>query len=903
MTPADFIAKWRNSPLNERAAYQLHFCDLCALVGHDLPSPQSAATFRFEQATEDGFADVWKRGFFGLEYKGPGRSLDAAYAQLLRYREALESPPLLVVCDTDRIEVHTNFTNTAKQRHVIPLAGLAEPANLDILRAVFTDPERLRPGRTRAEITEKAAGNMAAIFDALVGRAVEPQAAAHFLMKLVFCFFAEDVRLLPEKLLTDLLAQRRTDPARLAGLLDQLFAAMATGGDFGRDAIDHFNGGLFDEQPAVALTTAEIDQLVGAAALDWSQIEPSIFGSLFEGALSRDPQRRQRLGAHYTSRADILRILDPVLLDPLRREWAAVQVECDELAGLDTKQRARRRKDGQPTTPAEALGRFRDRLARVRVLDPACGSGNFLYVALAGLLDLERDIDLAAHRWGVGRSFHQVGPQQLFGLDIEPFAVELARLTVSIGYLQWLRDHANLSIDRPLLQRLESIRQADAILNPDDTEPAWPECDVIVGNPPFLGDKMMRAGLGDEFVERLRRFYGKRVPGGADLCCYWFERARAEIAAGRAKRAGLLATNSIRQGRNRVVLDRILDTGGIFMAWADEPWILDGAAVRISMIGFDNGTETERSLDGVTVGHVNADLTSGLDLTSVRRLPANARIAFLGSCKGGPFDITVDQAEAMLAAPLNPNGRPNSDVVRPYLKGGDAVRRQTPGWIIDFAGLDGASAALYQVPFEYARAHVYPHRAGNPRKAYRERWWIHQEARPGLRAALAGLAKCIVTPEVSKYRLFVWLPTTVLPDHKLIAFAREDDYFFGVLHSRPHEAWSLRMCSTLEDRPSYTPTACFETFPFPDPAPAERAAIAAASKALAGTRQAALDNDPKRTLTGLYNERPTWLANLHAALDAAVLTAYGWPADLSDDELLGRLLALNHERAAAEGCG
>ncbi|NUQ02218.1 MAG: class I SAM-dependent DNA methyltransferase, partial [Armatimonadetes bacterium] len=435
MTPAEFIAKWTASPLNERAAYQLHFLDLCALVGHDPPSPQSASWFRFEQGADktgggEGFADVWKRGFFGWEYKGPGRDLEAAYGQLLAYREALENPPLLVVCDTDRLEVHTNFTNTAKQRHVIPLAGLAEPAHLAILRAVFFDPEQLRPGRTRADITQQAARGLAAIFDTLVARAVEPQAAAHFLMKLVFCFFAEDVRLLPDKLLTTLLVRRRAEPARLARQLDQLFAAMAAGGDFGEHDIDHFNGGLFDGQPAVLMTTAEIDQLAGAAALDWSQIEPSIFGSLFEGALSRDPQRRQRLGAHYTSRDDILRILEPVLLEPLRREWEAVQAACDELVSLDTKQRARRRKDGQAATPAEALGQFRDRLAAVRVLDPACGSGNFLYVALASLLDLERDTDLAAGRWGVGRSFHQVGPHQLLGLDIEPFAVELARMTV-----------------------------------------------------------------------------------------------------------------------------------------------------------------------------------------------------------------------------------------------------------------------------------------------------------------------------------------------------------------------------------------------------------------------------------------------------------------------------------------
>jgi len=435
-------------------------------------------------------------------------------------------------------------------------------------------------------------------------------------MKIVFCLFAEDVNLLPPGLMARLLEGTREDPVAFEDLVRQLFAAMRTGGRVFLDRIQHFDGALFDDDATVPLQAGEIAALSGVARLDWSQVEPAIFGTLFERSL--DPAKRAQLGTHYTSRDDIELIIEPVLMAPLRAEWAEVREACDQWAAegranpnVETRRRAQRQK---------RVAAFMDRLAAVRVLDPACGSGNFLYVALTALKDLEKEVCQATGPWRVQLPFPKVDPSQLFGLEIDPYAAELAQLTVWIGYLQWMRFNGYYQSERPILKPLHNIEQRDAILAFDDAgnpvEPEWPECDVIVGNPPFLGDKKLRGELGDEYVERVFRLYGDRVPNQADLCCYWFERARAEVAAGRAKRAGLLATNSIRQRKNRRVLERVKETGGIFMAWANRPWVLDGAAVRISMVGFDDGRETTFTLDGGRVAVVNSDLTSHADLTS-----------------------------------------------------------------------------------------------------------------------------------------------------------------------------------------------------------------------------------------------------------------------------------------------
>jgi hypothetical protein len=512
-------------------------------------------------------------------------------------------------------------------------------------------------------------------------------------------------------------------------------------------------------------------------------------------------------------------------------------------------------------------------------------------------------------------AFPLVSPSQLHGIEINAYAYELAQVTIWIGYIQWLRENGFGLPGDPILKPLDAIRQMDAIMAYDGegkpVEPEWPAADVIIGNPPFLGGKRLRAELGDAYVDALFALYDGKVPREADLVCYWFERARAQIEAGKAKRAGLLATQGIRGGANRKVLERIKQTGGIFWAQSDRDWILDGANVHVSMVGFDDGGDKSRELNGKPAAGINANLTTAMDLTQARRLSENLGVAFMGITPAGPFDIPASQAREWMALPPNPNGRPNSDVLRPYLNGVDLTRRPRGMWTVDFGvGTQIEEAALYEAPFEYVAANVRPVRALNNRAAYREKWWLFAETRPAMRSALQPLTRYIATPRVSKHRLFVWVAPEAMVDSATFAFARGDDYFLGVLHARPHELWALRQGTALEDRPRYTPTTCFETFPFPWPPGKEPAgdprveAIATAARELVEKRDAWLTPPgaseaelKKRTLTNLYNQWPTWLALAHDKLDAAVFAAYGWPAGLSDDEILARLLALNGTRA------
>jgi len=462
----------------------------------------------------------------------------------------------------------------------------------------------------------------------------------------------------------------------------------------------------------------------------------------------------------------------------------------------------------------------------------------------------------------------------------------------------------------PVLQPLQTIECREALMDRSDPtrprEAEWPAAEFIVGNPPFLGGKLLRNGLGDAYVDSLFDVFDGRVPREADFVTYWHEKARAAIAAGRTRRAGLLATQGIRGGANRRVLEAIKRSGDIFLAYSDEPWILAGANVHISFVGQDDGSDAERTLNGHAIAEINADLTGGLDLTRARRLRENLGIAFTGDTKGGPFEIDAVTAAALLAAP-NPDGRSNAAVVRPWVNGLDLTRRPRALWIIDFgAGMPEAEAALYEAPFEHVRGAVRAERVGNKRAAYAERWWLHVEPRSGMRTAFAGLSRYLGTPRLTKHRLFVWLDSAVLPDSQVIVFARDDDYTFGVLHSRPHELWALAQGTQLETRPRYTPTTCFETFPFPRPTDGQRDAIGAAARDLArlrdgwlnpaGVDEAALAT---RTLTNLYNQRPTWLVNAHAALDAAVFDAYGWAPSLAEAEVLVRLLDENLRRAPA----
>jgi SAM-dependent methyltransferase len=914
MNPSEFAAKWRGVTTGERASAQSHFGDLCRMLGELTPTDAdpTGSWYAFEKGAEkldggDGFADVWKKGFFAWEYKGKRNDLKAAYRQLVGYKDALENPPLLVVSDLERIEVRTNFTGLSPTTYTVTLDGLAatDPSEaLWVLRSVFTDPEALRPMVGPIGLTEEAARRFAELAGALHSRGHEPQAVAHFLDKLLFCLFAEDTGLLPKGLLSRLADATRAKPNDFGTALGELFGRMASGGGmFGVERIDWFNGGLFDSAEVLHLTTAEIGMLVEVGRMDWGRIEPAIFGTLFERGL--DPAQRTQLGAHYTSRDDIWRLVEPVVIRPLRREYAAMQKLVTEL----TLRRDASKKKGPDPEALRLFGAFLDRLRAVRILDPACGSGNFLYIALRALKDLELEVI----GWGslvlrIPQQFPGVGPEAVLGIEINPYAAELARVTIWIGEIQWMLNHGFAYRRDPILRPLDSIATMDALLDlSDPTKPReaeWPAAEFVVGNPPFLGGSLLRANLGNTYTEQLWLVYGDRIPNSSDLCCYWHEKARAQIEGGRLARAGLLATQGIRGQLNRVVLERIKKTGDLFFAYADEPWVLSGAAVHISFVGQDDGGEANRTLGGVPVVDINADLSTGSDLTTARRLSENASIAHEGDKKGGPFEMDGPTAVSLLAQP-NPDGRSNADVVREWVNGFDITGRPRGRWIVDF-GPDrlATDAALYEGPFEYARCHVYPVHAGSGRA---RNWWLHERPRPEMRKAVASRTRMIATVRHSQHRIFVWLPTRVLPDSALVVFAREDDYTFGVLHSRIHEAWALALGTQLETRPRYTPTTCFETFPFPHAGDGQREAIAEAARDLDILRNGWL-NPPglsdadlaKRTLTNLYNARPAWLAQVHERLDAAVLAAYGWPADIEREDLLARLLALNLARAGGE---
>lgn len=907
MEPAQFKEKWaaRAQTATERDSYFQHWIDLCRLLNHD--EPGVSPDYKFERkvtkvGTRDtGFADVFKKACFITEYKRPGRDLGEALKQAALYARDLGNPPLLITSDFRLIEVNTAFTGTNPKTYQITLDDIADnrivaggdlPA-LQILHSALHRPEDLDPRLFRERITTDATRQVGEVARRMGEREGKTK-AAHMMMRLVFALFAEDVGMLERGLVTRVLERSRLHPENSQQYFQDLFRAMQGGGEFWGTDIRHFNGGLFDSEDALAITSAEAAALVTAAQLDWSEVEPSIFGTLFENSLDSDT--RSRRGAHYTSVNDIERVVDRVVMEPLWAEWDALR---HSLPGLKKKQ-----------LRLEQLFAFQDRLKAVRVLDPACGSGNFLFVSLKKLLDLEEQVRTAVVLNDVG-AFEmppQVHPRQMLGIEIEPFAHELASITLWMGYFQWKRAHGG-DWGNPVLQQLDNIQNRDALLNQDGTETVWPEAEFIVGNPPFLGDKMMRNQLGGEYTERLRKVYGDRLPGQSDLVCYWPEKARAMIEAGVTRRAGFVTTNSIRGGKNRVVLDRIKTTGDLFMAWPDEPWEQDGAAVRVSLIGFDNGEETLRTLNDQHVDDINADLSARADIRQAQVLRENKGLSFQGPVKVGAFEIPGSLAESWLSQP-NPSGVRNSDVLRPWVNGMDLTRRRSGKWIIDFEDRSEDEAREYLAPFEYVREKVKPARDMNADAKRKEYWWRLGRSGADLKAAIRELPRSIGIARVAKHLIPVWLPAGTLPDSAVVTVARDDDFTFGVLASLIHRAWAWEQGTALEDRPRYTPSTCFETFPFPHPTEEQRAEVEKWARFVVQMREHLLAQDAKATLTGLYNgvealravpdaaHPVSALATAHDRLDTAVAAAYGWEWPLSEEEILTRLLALNLERSA-----
>ena len=938
--------------------------DLCAVLG--VPTPGSTTNeYIFEQDTQivgaaRGYADVFMRDHFAWENKAPGANLDQALKQLLGYTLALDNPPLLVVCDRLTIRIHTQFNGHPSEVHTVALTEIAQPDKQQLLRRLWTDPESFRPKKTTRDITEAAAQSFAALAEGLRKRGNSADQVAHFLTQCLFCFFAEDVDLLPGHMFQRLVNNRQIMSKQLGVGLSSLFKAMRDGGMFGADEIPWFNGGLFKKIAVPELTVLDVTELRNAADLNWSAIDVSIFGTLFERGL--DPAKRKQLGAHYTDPATILRIVEPVVQRPLLIAWADVAKTIGACMARSVKRNDKGHKDGQ-----RAFIAWLDYLSRYRLLDPACGSGNFLFMGLKALKDIEHKTHLDAVALGLEREQDLVtGPFNVLGIEVNEFAAELARVTVWIGELQWRLQHGYAFKTNPVLEPLDNIECRDALIRKQVegdkwSEASWPKASVVIGNPPFLGGGKKRGELGDEYFTALDDVYKGSVPGFADLVCYWFAKSLKAIENNGLTAAGLVSTNSIRGGANRKVLDAIADRGRIFTSWSDEAWVNEGAAVRVSLICF-GGKDAHpgaAQLDGIDVAAINSSLRAdlGFDPSLIKKLPESSDTAFEGTKKYGKFEVDGAVARQWLQSP-NPHGESNAAVVRPWANGGDVTSRRGDDWIIDFGtSRTEAEAALFELPYRHVLALVKPKRTD-------AMWWLHERTRPQMRAKLAPLRRFILTVRHSKYRLFVWQEAPAIPDTANIAIARADDATFGILHSRFHELWSLRMCSWLGvgNDPRYTPSTCFDTFPFPaglapiDTSDQETEQIAGGALVPAGmaptSRPFAVDiarsskvfdtlrsnwlNPPEwtvrqaevvplgmaaspypdrilpksgfesqvraRTLTGLYNERPPWLDAAHFDLDSTVAKAYGWSdytSTMPDDEILRRLLALNLARNSA----
>ncbi|BEV54128.1 MULTISPECIES: class I SAM-dependent DNA methyltransferase [Burkholderia cepacia complex] len=966
MTPHEFITKWRNIELKERSASQSHFNDLCQLLGIEDPisADHKGDWFTFEKgATKTsggkGWADVWRRGCFAWEYKGRDGNLDRAFDQLLRYSIALESPPLLIVCDMDRIRIHTNWTNSVQVVYEIALEELTDAGKRDLLRTCFTDPESLRPTKTRQALTEEAATEFAALAQRLRDKGYEAHQVAHFVIRLVFCMFAEDVKLLPDNMFSRMLEFNRNSPTQFSEDAATLFAAMKTGGKVGFEKVEWFNGGLFDDDSSIPLDAHDIKILIAAAKLDWSEIDPSILGTLFERGL--DPDKRSQLGAHYTDREKIMQIVKPVIVAPLEHEWIEVKATIQQ-----TLEKAASKRGGARTKAmseaALTMVKFRQRLRSFRVLDPACGSGNFLYLSLLALKDIEHRANLEAEQLGLPREFPHVGPENVLGIELNPYAAELARVSVWIGEIQWMRRNGFDASRNPILRTLDNIECRDALLNIDGSRALWPTADVVVGNPPFLGHKFHRKGrpankanpalkgLGDYYTDKLYATYRGTVPASADLVSYWFAQALSLAKDGRLSGVGLIATKSIGKGASNKPLAELVtqSTLRIFTAWRNEPWVVEGAEVRVAIVCAKTDPNDFR-LNGEVSGPINPDLTSGVDLSKAKPLAQNGQITFQGVKLNGPFEITGQCARNMLQKPLNPNGRSNTDVVRRFVGNDDVTMRDRDAWVIDFTDYsDLSDAMLYEAPFEWVREQVLAVRrnreVGGATEVERlEKFWLMQRPRPKLRMAAANVTRVIAVPETSEHLLFRFLPNTVVFSGSLFAICRDDYATFGTLSSQIHKIWAKAHGNQMGvgNQGRYNATRTFLTFPFPEgitpniPAceyAADQRAIAIATAAtrlnelrenwlnptdlvqrepevLPGYPDRVVPKDDaaakklsSRTLTKLYNEPPAWLVHAHRVLDEAVADAYGWGSDfrsgnLTEAEILARLLELNLQRA------
>ncbi|WP_185817115.1 class I SAM-dependent DNA methyltransferase [Hymenobacter metallilatus] len=856
--------------------------------------------------------------------------MQTARQQALNYVRALPAdeprPLFILVVDVGYcIDIYSNFVGVGDSFIPFPdqssfrllLPALAEESNRELLRQIFLDPQQLDPSRRAARVTRELAGYLAGVSSQLERAGNSPDLVAQFLMRCLFTMFSEDVGLIPKASFTGLLQQYATPELRqhLPDALQSLWHKMDTGG-FSTELkarVPRFNGKLFHDATALPLTAAQIELLLKAAEADWTEVEPAIFGTLLERAL--DPKERHRLGAHYTPRRYVERLILPTVLDPLRREWAAAQAAS-----------ARRLEDEKPKEARAELVRFHKRLTSLRILDPACGSGNFLYVTLEHLKRLEGEVLTAINSYGhtglldLGGGT-TVGPQQFLGLELNPRAATVADVVLRIGYLQWhIRTYGLSELREPLLDEYQNIRQQDAALQhdppvprldalgqpvtrwdgttklhpatgqpvPDETartpvldypnpQPAeWPQADFIVGNPPFVGNKRMRDLLGDGYVDALRKAYKGKVPDSADLVMYWWDNAAEALRSSKTERFGFITTNSLTQTFNRRVLQRHMEANynpiSLSFAIPDHPWVdaAEGAAVRVAMTVAQPGKApgtlalvvNELVIEGedshnVTLieqqGDINSDLSLGADLTGTKPLKANERISSRGVIPhGAGFLITVEQAQSFGLGTIDSS----RSVIRPFLNGKDVMSKSRGVWVIDTFGMT-QQRLLDEFPqiYQHLLETVKPDRDVNKDKSIKENWWLHARGRVDFRPALVGLSRYVATVQTSKHCVFIFLDASIIPDDKLIAVALDDAHYLGVLSSRIHILWALAAGGRMGvgNDPVYDKTRCFDPFPFPAATAEQQVRIRELAEQLDAHRKRQQAQYPALTLTDLYN--------------------------------------------------
>ncbi|MEQ9490662.1 MAG: class I SAM-dependent DNA methyltransferase [Alphaproteobacteria bacterium] len=927
------------------------------------------------------------------------------YAKMLPESEGW--PPFLVVVDVGHvIELYADFSRQGKhyaqfpdrQSYRIYLEDLRDPEIRERLRLLWTDPMSLNPAKRTAEVTREIADFLARLSKSLEKKLLKdlpenqpPEKLAQhrraiaekvslFLMRCLFTMFAEDVKLLPKEGFTNRLKAFRGRADKVHFALTNLWDDMNKGTDYSSELeqdIRRFNGGLFRNAEAVEIDEDALELLILAAERNWQDVEPAIFGTLLERAL--DPRERAKLGAHYTPRAYVERLVNATIIDPLQEEWRNVRAAATQLA-----------EKGERKKAIAEIKAFHETLCKTTVLDPACGTGNFLYVAMELMKRLEGEVlellaDLGEAQYILGLDQHTIDPHQFLGLEINPRAVAIAELVLWIGYLQWhFRTRGDAMPSEPVLKNFRNIQEKDAILDYDSWEVArndagntisrwdgftfkphpitgemvpdeaarvelrkyknpkpasWPQADFIVGNPPFIGGKDMRQELGDGYAESCWKA-AKHIPGGADFVMHFWDKAAEAVRLGTARRFGLITTNSITQKFSRKVIERHLAHKkplSLIMAIPDHPWLksADTAAVRIAMTvgaaGARDGllqkvvSESDLNSDAPKVelsnraGKIHSDFTVGPDLSKALPLQSNEKLCSRGvSLHGAGF--IVSQAEA---AQLGLGKIPGLEKhILPYRNGRDIADRPRNALVIDLFSLSEEDVRS-RFPGVYQRIvdRVKPERDQNNRKTYRDNWWIFGEPRREWRPVTENLKRYITTIETSKHRFFQFLDAAVRPDNKLVNIGLDDAWYLSVLSSHIHVLWALNTGGLLEDRPVYIKTFCFDPFPFPAATDAQKAKLRRLGEALDAHRKERLAAHGFLTMTKMYNvlekvragssltdaERDIYeagligvLKQLHDDIDAATAEAYGWPADLSDEEILERLVALNRERAAEE---